>query len=552
MGLVLAFGVALLPIVTVFVLLVVARRPASQAMPIALGITVLLSLGIWQVPLPQVLASGIQGLVIAAEILYILMGAILLLSVLRESGAISVIRQSLLQLSPDRRIQVIIIGWLLGSFIEGASGFGTPAVICVPLLVAVGFPALCGVLVALIIQSTPSTFGAVGTPILFGMATGLQGSEPVETLLAAQNLTLLQYLAQIAAQAGILHGLIGTLIPLIVVLTLTCGFGDPPSWRAALEVAPFALVSGLAMTVPYALTAVVLGPEFPALVGGLLGLAIMVLILSQGWLLPRTPWDFPQHWPAVWSGSVVPQLKPPPVGMTVLKAWLPYLMLGSFLVVSRLNALPVRGWLQSWQLSWPQVFDTEITISSQPLYLPATLFLLVIAITYPLQAMRPADLKNALIQTLPLLQKTALALGSAVVLARLFINSDVNESGLASMPLTLAAAMSALTGQIWPLFAPMVGLVGAFVAGSVTVSNMMFSLFQFGVAQDTLLSPRLILALQTIGASAGNMICVSNVVAAAATVGLLGREGILMRQLLWTTAYYLSFAGILGLIVANM
>ena len=544
------FGAALLPILTVLLLLVVARRPAGQAMPVALVVTILISLVIWQVPLVQVVASLMQGSVIAAEILYIVLGAILLLNVLRESGAISVIRQSLLQLSPDRRVQVIIIAWLLGSFIEGASGFGTPAVICVPLLVAVGFPAMAAVMAALIIQSTPSTFGAVGTPILFGIATGLQGSQPVERLLRDQGITLADYLAQIASQAGILHGVIGTLIPLIVVLTLTCFFGDPPSWRAAWEIAPFALVSGLALTVPYSLTAIFLGPEFPSLIGGLVGLAIVVSLIRQGWLMPRQIWEFPEHWPAEWTGSVMPQLRVPPAGMTVIKAWLPYLILGLLLVVSRLEALPLRGRLQSWRLSWATVLGTNLTITTLPLYLPATLFLVVVAITYGLHQMKPAELKRSVGEAVPLLLQTALALGSAVLMARMFINTDLNNAGLESMPLTLAAAMSELTGRSWPLFAPIVGLIGAFVAGSVTVSNMMFSLFQFGLAQDIAVSPTLILSLQSIGASAGNVICVSNVVAAAATVGLLGREGLLIRRLLWPVVYYLGMAGILGILLS--
>ncbi|MBD0268653.1 MAG: L-lactate permease [Cyanobacteria bacterium Co-bin8] len=547
------FLIALLPILTVFLLLVVARRPASQAMPGALLVTVAIALLIWRVPPLQVAASLIQGTVIAAEILYIVLGAILLLNVLRESGAISVIRESLLGLSRDRRVQVIIIAWLFGSFIEGASGFGTPAVICVPLLVAVGFPAMAAVMAALIIQSTPSTFGAVGTPILFGVATGLEGAETVEATLAGQELPFPAYLDQVAAQAGLLHGLIGTFIPLILVLTLTYFFGRRPSLSEGLKLWKLALLAGIAFTLPYSLTAVFLGPEFPSLIGGLVGLTVIVGVLRRGWLQPSQIWDFPpeEQWPDDWIGSVMPQLRTPPQSMTVLKAWLPYLLLGLLLVLSRLQALPLRGWLQSLRLSWPNVLGTNLAISSQPLYLPATLFLVVVVITYFLHQMKLPEMRNAIAQALPLLQKTALALGAAVLMARVFINSEINTAGLASMPLTLAAGMSALAGQTWPFFAPIVGLIGAFVAGSVTVSNMMFSLFQFGVAEAINTPTATILALQSVGASAGNVICVSNIVAAAATVGLLGREGLLIRRLMIPVLYYLGFAGLLGLVVVG-
>ncbi|HIK45682.1 MAG TPA: L-lactate permease [Leptolyngbyaceae cyanobacterium M65_K2018_010] len=550
MPLLLSFSVALLPILTVFLLLVVARRPADQAMPGALLVTAGAAGWVWQVPGAYIGASLVEGALIAAEILFIVFGAILLLNVLLASGAISVIRQSLLGLSNDRRVQLIIIAWLFGSFIEGASGFGTPAVIGVPLLVAVGFPAMAAVLATLIIQSTPSTFGAVGTPLVFGMAAGLGGVPAVNSELAAEGVTLAQYIAQIGVRAGLIHGIIGTFIPLLLVMTMTYMFSgnqpkgeDPLLWK-------FSLLAGLAFTVPYTLTAIVIGPEFPAMVGGLVGLLVTVGVIRRGWLQPQQPWQFPdpQTWPEAWLGSAMPHLRPPPPSMTVLGAWLPYGLLGGLLVLSRLNQLPLKGWLQSVKLQWPSIFGTTISISSTPLYLPPTLFLVVVVLTWGLHRVRAKAMQTALGQTWPMLKKTALALGSAVLMARVFINTDVNGAGLSSMPLTLADGISALAGQSWPLFAAIIGMIGAFVAGSVTVSNMMFSLFQFGVADTIGKAPEMVLALQTVGASAGNVICVSNVVAAAATVGLLGREGPMIRLLLPVVAFYLAMAGLLGLI----
>jgi lactate permease len=548
MSLLLASLVALLPILSVFLLLVVARRPASQAMPGALGVTALVAGLAWRVPVDYIAASLVQGVVIAAEILFIVFGAILLLNVLQASGAIAVIRQSLLTLSPDRRVQMIVIAWLFGSFIEGASGFGTPAVICVPLLVAVGFPAMAAVMAALIIQSTPSTFGAVGTPLVFGMEAGLGGTTAVEATLAAQNLGLMDFIAGVGSRAALIHAAIGTFIPLLLVMMITRLFGE----GGGLRLWKFSLVAGLAFTVPYALTAIFLGPEFPSMMGGLVGLAITVAIIRKGWLQPDQPWQFPaeETWPDAWSGNLMPTLATPPTGMTVLKAWLPYVLLGGLLVLSRLNQLPLKGWLQSLRASWTGIFGTSIAATSTPLYLPATMFVVVVAITYFLHQMKLEDLGQAVGRSLPVLKKTALALGAAVLMARVFINSDVNGAGLPSMPLALAEGMSVVAGGTWPMFAAGVGLVGAFVAGSVTVSNMMFSLFQFGVADNIGVPPALILALQTVGASAGNVICVSNVVAAAATVGLLGREGLLVRQLLPVVVYYLGLAGIIGMVWA--
>lgn len=544
--------VALVPIATIFVLLVMARLPAGQAMPIAYLVTVAIALFIWQVPAVEVAAASIQGLVAAVEILYIVFGAILLLNTVQESGAIASIRQSLLGISGDRRVQVIIIAWLFGSFIEGASGFGTPAVITVPLLVAIGFPSMAAVMAALIIQSTPSTFGAVGTPIIIGINAGLEGVPAVEQQLMQLGLSEPEYLARIGQWAGIFNGVIGTFLPLVLVMVITAAFGSRRSWKDGFAAWKFALFAGLAFTVPYTLTALFLGPEFPTLIGGLMGLGIVVPAARRGFLVPRDTWEFPpsDQWPDGWSSQEVRPNAPPESAdqptMSARRAWVPYVLLGFLLMLSRLEFLPFRGWLQSVTLTWNTIFGTDVSASIQPLFLPPTLFLVVIAITVFIHRLKPKGLQQALFNAVPLLKKTALALGTAVLMARVFINSGVNEAGLASMPLTLADGMATLLGQIWPLFAPAVGLIGSFVAGSVTVSNLMFALFQFGVALQIGASTTLVLGLQCVGASAGNIICVSNVVAAEATVGLIGREGMLIRKVLVPTLYYIVFAGFLG------
>ncbi len=136
---------ALLSILAVALFLVVLRWPASRAMPISYVVGAGLALVVWQVPFVQVAAASTKGLIIAVELLYIIFGAILLLNTLEQSGAIATIRRSFSDITPDRRVQVIIIAWLFGSFIEGSAGFGTPAAVAVPLLVGLGFPAMAAV-----------------------------------------------------------------------------------------------------------------------------------------------------------------------------------------------------------------------------------------------------------------------------------------------------------------------------------------------------------------------------------------------------------------------
>jgi len=139
-----------------------------------------------------------------------------------------------------------------------------------------------------------------------------------------------------------------------------------------------------------------------------------------------------------------------------------------------------------------------------------------------------------------------------VPMVRVYINSDVNASGLSSMPLAMAEWVAGNVGQIWPLFAGMTGALGAFIAGSNTVSNLMFAAFQYGVAERLMMSTVMIVALQAVGAAAGNMIAIHNVVAASATVGLLGKEGATLRKTILPTIYYLLVIGVLGLIAVHV
>jgi len=258
---VLAF-LALFPILVVFILIVLLRKPATKAMPLAYLVTCLLAFLVWKVPLAQISAASVDGLITAASILYIIIGAIFLLNLLQESGAISTIRHSMYLISPDRRVQAIIIAFLFGSFIEGSAGFGTPAAVAAPLLVAIGFPAMGAVMVSLIIQSTPVSFGAIGTPILIGVNTGLSGQPEVMSYLQTQNLNFLPFLKGIGGYVALIHGIVGILIPLVLVMMMTRFFGPKKSWKDGLSILPFALFSALCFTVPYTLTGVFLGPEF--------------------------------------------------------------------------------------------------------------------------------------------------------------------------------------------------------------------------------------------------------------------------------------------------
>jgi len=543
---------AVLPILTAAVLLVGFRWPAKWAMPICYGVAVLISFIFWQVDVVRIVASTIQGLFITADILFIIFGAILLLNTLKHSGAISAIRTGFTKISPDRRVQVVLTAWLFGAFIEGASGFGTPAAIAAPLMVAIGFPALSAVMIGMMIQSTPVTFGAVGTPILIGVKGGLENPQ-LTALLAEAGLDFSQYLQLITATSAILHAIAGTLIPTFMVVMMTRFFGRNKSWTEGLSILPFSIMGGLAFTIPYMLTGIFLGPEFPSLIGALIGMAIMTTAATKGFLVPKDTWDFPprEEWEPGWMSQMEIKLdaltsKKP---MNLILAWIPYLLVAIILVLTRLGQLPLGTWLKSVKFPWSDILGTGISAAFVPLYLPGAILCFVVLITYFLHKMSWNELSSAIKESSSILLGAGFVLIFTIPMVRVYINSGVNAAGYSSMPLAMAEWVAANVGQVWPFFAPFIGALGAFIAGSNTVSNLMFSLFQHGVAQNLAISGVVVVALQAVGAAAGNMFCIHNVVAASATVGLLGQEGNTLRRTIIPTLYYCTLIGIIGLLV---
>ncbi len=548
---------SLLPIATVAVFLVALRWPASRAMPLSYVVAAALALFVWQVPMVQVTAATINGLIVAATLLYIIFGAILLLNTLQESGALKTIRQGFTSITPDRRVQVIIIAWLFGSFIEGSAGFGTPAAVAVPLLVGLGFPGMAAVMAGMIIQSTPVSFGAAGTPILVGVNTGLSADPAIAEYAARIGYAdWNDFLAFIGLRVATLHAVAGTLVPLILVSAMTRFFGKNKSFIEGLQIWKFAIFAAFAMTVPYYLAARFLGPEFPAFLGGLTGLAIVVVAARAGFLMPAPDeiWDFDtkDNWPADWTGSVHPKdVTHRSGGMGLVLAWSPYALVAGLLLITRLRGLPFGGWLQQdWlTIRWPNIFGTTISASVQPLFLPGTIFIVASLAAWAMHNIPWTSYKESWSTSVRVTMAASVALVFTVPMVQVFLNTGGGMAEYAQMPVALADGVAALTGSAWPIFATFIGGIGAAVAGSNTVSNMMFSEFQFGMGLRIGVDPSWVVALQAVGGAAGNMICVHNVVAASAVVGLLGREGAVIRLTLMPFVYYALLPGALGYLI---
>ncbi|MFC6338289.1 L-lactate permease [Pseudomonas sp. CCM 7891] len=542
---------AFVPLVLAGVLLIGFRWPAKYAMPVVFVLTALIGLAAWGMTFNRVLASTLQGLILTAAILWIIFGAILLLNTLKHSGGISSIRRGFANISPDRRVQALIVAWLFGCFIEGASGFGTPAAVVAPLMVALGFPAMAAVVLGMLVQSTPVSFGAVGAPMVVGVAGGLDQTG-IGAQLAAVGSHWDVFFHLIFSRVAIIHALCGILMPLIMISIMTRFFGKNQSWREGLVMAPFAIFTGLAFVIPYAAAGVFLGPEFPSMIGALVGLSIVIPAAKAGFLLPKTTWDFApaSEWPVEWMGKIEMKLDDMAgkKAISVPMAWAPYVLLAVLLVLSR-NIAPLKAWLLSLSLGAKDILgETGVSASLEVLYLPGGLLCVVSLMTFFLHRMRARELVAAVSESSKTLLGAGFVLIFTIPMVRILINSGVNASELVSMPVAMARLVADSVGGVYPFFAPAVGALGAFIAGSNTVSNLMLAQFQFNTAELLGLSGALMVALQSVGAAAGNMIAIHNVVAASATVGLLGREGITLRKTILPTLYYIILAGIIGMI----
>ncbi len=545
---------AVVPILCIFILMVGFRWPATKAMPLAFLVTLGLVYGVWGMQLNWISAAIANGVAITFNILLIVFGALALLFTLREAGAIAAINKGFRNISPDKRVQAIIITWFFGSFIEGAAGFGTPAALAAPLLLSLGFPALAAVMVALIANSTAVSFGAVGTPTIIGLGTTLNIPE-IQQSLAASNLTFDQFVQLTGQWTAFLHFLPGLFVPLIMVSMLTRFFGPKKSIRDGLAIWPYALFAGLCFMVPYTLIAIFLGPEFPSILGGLIGLAIIIPTTRAGLFVPKKAWDFgpKDSWDSSWKGSIQMNGNENTKPVSLIRAWIPYALIGGLLVLTRLKTLPFGGWLKANTVRFTDLFDIQVTAEIDLLYNPGVMpFMLIALLSIPLFDMKTQAVKHAWGEALQRIAGPAIALVFAVPMVRLMMQSGSNPNDIQSMPIVMAGFMAGVAENSWTLVSPFVGALGAFMAGSNAVSNMLFGLFQYSVAEQTGVSRILIISLQNVGGAIGNMIGVHNIIAACATVGLTGIEGLLLKKNIIPVFILCLIAGIVGMAFVHL
>jgi lactate permease len=499
---------AITPLILLVVLLIFLRRSAAFSMPITWAASALIAISYWQMQEVLVLAGMVKGLFVAIDIVFIVFGALVLLETLECTKCIKGIRVSLGRLSKDHRVQAILVAWCFGAFIEGAAGFGAAPALAAPLLVGLGFGALPAIVISLIANSVPVSFGAIGVPLTIGIA-----SVTSENLAAIGTIT-----------AGI-HGIIGTLIPLLISC-FTSKYVNKKSFFKGFEIWQFALFSGLSFTIPLVAFSILLPPEFPSFLGGLVSLFVTAYAARKGWFLKKSSRAKIKIWP-----------------------FAPYLIAGLILAISRLPF--AKRALGYFEFEYTQIFGTEVSASITPLLNPGLIFLLVALLTILYLDRNAKRFVTSIQETSKAALKVFIVLGFAASLVQVYLLSATNLSGLPSMPAVVAHGL-ALSGGLYPLLSPLLGLLGGFITGSNTVSNLLFGPFQIESALTLGLSSTLILALQNVGGAIGNMISPQNIIAASATVGYHGGEGEVMRKTILPALGYALLAGIIGLILASI
>ncbi len=506
--------IALLPILLTIVLMVGLNWPAKRTLPVAWVLAAILAAVFWKLGLREVLGFSLFGALKSLDVLLIIIGAIFLLNTLRESGSLTAISRGFSGITPDRRIQAIIIGWMFGAFLEGASGFGTPAALCAPLLVALGFPPLAAAIVALVFNSTPVSFGAVGAPIFGAMSVlPLKGGEADV------------FAAQLCRWVAVTHIVGALVIPTLAVCMLTRFFGRNRAFKEGLAAAPFAVFAGVVFLVPFLVTAFLLGPELPSLIGGLVGLPIIIAAARKGFLVPKDAWTFPEE---ISSRERDTER----ATMPLWKAWLPYGLIAAILVVTRLPQLGLQDVLKSLKITVPDILGINgLTYELRWAFIPGIIpFALVALLVQLASRMDRGRVSGVWRVTFAQVSGAAIALVAGVAMVQLMLKSEQNPPGMSGMMTAIAEAAAHLTGRAFIVISPLVGVLGAFMTGSNTVSNILFASFQYRTALAIGIVPLALVVLQVVGGAIGNMVCVNNIVAVSATVGLEGRTGAIIRR----------------------
>ena len=504
--------IAIVPIVVLILLAFFSHRNFLTSAVLALTILLGTSIFVWQITPAIIFAASTKGVFVALEIIAIIFGALLVLEIFKKIGGESAAQKIFDKISPDLRIKVVLIAWALVAFLEGISGFGTPAMIVAPILIAIGVTPIVSVIISLIGGSLPVAFGAAGLPIMYGMAFVVGEGLALE---AASIIVILNIITA----------------PLVVATILFIASKEKNRWREVRNNFAFIIFASLAVSIPSFVAFHLLGPELTSIAGGVGGMLIISL------------YAFVQN--------ALKKIKAPKFSIRNIFPFAPYIMVAVLLAVTRVSY--INNFLrEAWAIEIPSIFGTGINYNFNPLLSPAAAFFTVTIIFSVYLFIRDSGNHKIKIvnDVARKIIKPAMALITILIFVQIMLNSGVNNAGLPNMIVSAAYIFSGAGQTITVLIAPIIGALGAFVAGSATVSNLLFSSIQQSAALMSGNQESIIMAMQGMGSSVGNVIAIHNILAVLAIVGLSAQaEKQVLKTNLSYLFIYLGLVGVLGLIV---
>lgn len=432
----------------------------------------------------------------ALDIFFIIFGAFFFLEIMRETKIIENIGYHLESISKDLRVQVIFLAWFFENLLEGTAGFGTPSIVVAPLLVGLGISPINAVIIAILGNSASGVFGAAGTPIKVGFGALAGASVPLTAALV---------------------NLIGILVPVFMLWFLTKNKENGK--KEFVEALPFAVWAGVAFAVPSILT-VFIGQEFPSILGAVIGLALVLITTKLGILIPKKEKELVDT--------------PRPATLSLGKVIFPYFLLIVILIAGKF-IIGTSG------ISIPIIIKHTFAYFNPG-------FAFIIAGMMTLLAFKK-DI-NFFGSSIRLAFKRSLEPFWVIVfmsaISQIMVTSVNNLNALPSMIDFLAVHFR---NTFLPLWAPVIGAFGSFLTGSVTVSNLMFGNFLVAAANDLSFGVDKILVLALVGAAAGNMIALADIIAAEAAVGLKNEERKILKGVIIPCAIYIGLVGLVGLFI---
>lgn len=524
--------IALIPIAFFFLALTVFRLKGYVAGTITVILALLVAILFYGMPVEMALASGVYGFFYGLwPIAWIIVGAVFLYKISVKTGQFEIIRSSILSVTEDQRLQMLLVGFAFGAFLEGAAGFGAPVAITAALLVGLGFKPLYAAGLCLIANTAPVAFGAMGIPIIVaGQVTNI---DPFE-------------IGQMA----------GRQLPFLTIIVLFWIMAIMDGWRGMRETWPAILVGGGSFAIAQFLTSNFVGPELPDITSAIASLVCLTLFLRVWKPKHIFRFELDADEAAAAAGAGITEARRSYTPGQIIKAWSPFLFLTIMVTIWSIapfkRLFAAGGPLESWVIKVEVPLLHRLIEKVQPI-VPApvaydavyqfnwfsavgTAILIAALITIVFLRMRPGDALKSFGETLNELKIPIYSIG--MVLGFAFV---ANYSGLSA---TLALALSH-TGSAFTFFSPFLGWLGVFLTGSDTSSNALFGALQATTAQQIGVSDVLLVAANTTGGVTGKMISPQSIAIACAAVGLAGRESDLFR---FTLKHSLAFTTMVGII----